>query len=218
MRTITLRLISAIGLVLLIGAQSPGATINVGTHTLLPNTAGQTITISIVGTEAVIGMTSRVQIGDGGVPIPPGTAHSGPLITSLDTITGTIFSTGGFGQTPTPGNVFPQYREDQTASLAGTATANGLLMTLTVDTTGFFFGDDPWDLILSDNNVLSPNNSTFLTDATSGLPIPLTIIDGQIQFIPEPSMLPLWGLVPVLGGVYYWRRRRSCRRKEEAAA
>ncbi len=211
MRNGILRLIPTLGLVVLLGSQLPAATITVGTHTLLANTAGQTIHISISGADHVQGMTSRVQIGDGGIPVPPGTSHSGPLISSLDALSGTIFS-GGI-QTPTPGNVFPQYRED-VVDVASIVTVSGLLMTLTVDTTGFDSGT--WALTLKDN-IGGLGNETFLNN---GSHIPLDITDGfiTIQAIPEPSMLPLWGLLPVLGGVYFWRNRRSRLRQAEAAA
>ncbi|MBN2022170.1 MAG: hypothetical protein JW809_05205 [Pirellulales bacterium] len=138
--------------VLLVGLPlgSQAATIVVGTRYLAPDTPGQSLALYVTGTDQVAGANLYAQIGDGGPELadyglPAGT--DGPSITAVDLKTGTIFQS-------LPGEPFDLGSIPQVA-LWGIALeepgtyilADGLLATLTVDTTGFTSGT--WPLLLS---------------------------------------------------------------------
>ena len=149
-------------------------TIDVGNFALLPNTPNQEIEIFVRGAHPVSGFDLYAIIGDGGpertsLDLEPGV--DGPAITSIDLKTGTIFANS-------PDNArdlgsLPQIA-NWTISLAdgGSIEADGLLATITVDTTGFLEGT--WDLSLT--NVLpehpfGPFNTSFANwpiDTTNG--------------------------------------------------
>src|SRR5687768_3460768 len=125
----------------LAGIASAVPVITVGNHELLPNTAGQTIQIHVSGGDDVDGLNFNAQIGNGG-PEVGGT--DGPNLTA-DIINGTIFAGNNTGQQD-PGSV-PQVAARTTTTGQGTVDAQGVLATLTIDTTGFFTGT--FDLLLS---------------------------------------------------------------------
>jgi hypothetical protein len=127
-----------------------GPTIIVGNHTLLPNTAGQTIQIYVSGGQMVDGIDIDMQLGDGGpeltqLGLTAGT--DGPAITNIDSVTGTIFASSS--NAASFYSMLPQLASNYTAivSANGYVAADGLLMTVTIDTTGFTTGT--WDLLLS---------------------------------------------------------------------
>lgn len=123
-----------------IAAAAEASTITVGNHLLLPDTPGQTVQIFVTGGDAVSGLNLFAQVGDGGpeltdFSLPAGT--DGPAISSVDLKTGTIFDGIPDGQTDT-GSI-PQVVNYFIAITAagGSVPADGLLTTLTIDTTGF---------------------------------------------------------------------------------
>lgn len=148
------------------------ATINVGDHLLIPNRAGQTITIMVSGGEQVSGLDFCAQIGDGGpeldvLDLPAGT--DGPAFAAVDLKTGTIFN--GVSSAQTDNGSIPQvvFYSIVIGENDNPVAAAGKLATLTIDTTGFSSGN--WDLLLK--NVLGdPYNSTnfpgFSTSITNG--------------------------------------------------
>ena len=90
---------------------------------------------------------------------------------------------------------------------------NGKLVTVTVDTTGYFIGDGPWDLRMTDTvdvptELLGPvedppGSGNWVTEA-----IPLQITNGSISIIPEPATLVmLLTLLAALSLVHLWRKR-----------
>ncbi len=109
----------------------------VGPHTLLPNKAGQKIPFYVTGGQAVYGMDLNVQIADGGTVA--GGKINGPKITAVDILTGTIFAKDNTGQGGV-GKIYPQVWGVSTTTNTGTVKANGLIGTITVDTTGFTAG------------------------------------------------------------------------------
>jgi len=176
------------------------ATIDVGIHTLLPNTPGQLIPVHVVigdGTPGTGGVTLNAQVGDGGPervnvpvdpPLPPG--EDGPEITHVELLDGgafgpTIFgAVGNFGHFGTVGEI-PQFFGQNTATITGAVPPNGLLAVLTIDTTGFFAGEGPWDLSLGD----TLSGSTRLDDDTPEVnPVPLVITDGLVKFDDPPGV------------------------------
>jgi hypothetical protein len=142
-------------LLLAMAGRAQGAVINVGYHALLPNTSNQQIEIFVSGGENVAGVDLFAQVGDGGpelagVGLPPGT--DGPTIESADFITSTIF-------TEASGTQIDQDRAGVLQVIASgvaltavppapqSVPATGRLVTLSIDTTGFYSGS--FDLLLS---------------------------------------------------------------------
>jgi len=154
----------------------------VGNHYVLPNTPNQVITIQVTGGGQIAGEDLFAQIGDGG------TFNSGinmkPVFTNVDIIGGSIFAgnnTGAAGD-PNGGNTsHPLIWVDSTTTLSGTVSADGLLATLNIDTTGLTSGSFP--LLLSGVASHFGSFTTTLVNA-SGNPIPLNITNGT---------LTLWG-------------------------
>ena len=69
-------------------------TIVVGDHDLQPNTANQQITISVTGGTAIQGMNFNVQLGDSTDINDP---YNGPVVSSADILSGTIFDGNNTG-------------------------------------------------------------------------------------------------------------------------
>ena len=86
---------SSVVLLALTADYASAATIDVGNHTLLPNTPGQIVPIMVGGGDAVAGFNLFAQVGDGGPELSefgflPGV--DGPAITAVDLKSDTIFS------------------------------------------------------------------------------------------------------------------------------
>lgn len=143
-------------------------TVEVGDHYLLADTPDQEIPIYVSGGDLVQGCNLNVQTGDGGV----GGTQSGPRITGIDVETGTIWA----GQIEPPINPEPpldygQWEGRYLVTQEGVSVAaEGLLATVTVDTTGC--GPGPWDLVLGPGNLNGP------TDFAG---IPATVHDGVLR-------------------------------------
>jgi hypothetical protein len=103
---------------------------------------GQQVQIHVTGGEAVSGIDLFVQVGDGGVTV--GGDDTGPKITNLDLVTGTIFAANHTDIFTDPA---PLIWGATTTTTAGTVAASGLLATLTIDTTGITTGQ--FDLLLN---------------------------------------------------------------------
>ncbi len=184
-------------------------TIVVGNHNLLPNTAGQSVPITISGIDpgTVNGAFLSVQIGDGN-----GVGNTGPSLTSFqwsapptifnapNTPSGLNAQTDDFGQGD-------QLANSGVLTVSGfTNQASGLLVTLIVDTSGINGG--VFDLLLTgglipdflgDTDILS----TEFENITNGT---LTVVP-----IPEPSSVVL-GLFAIAGlGAVAIRKRRARR-------
>jgi hypothetical protein len=111
------------------------ATVQGGTHMLLPNTSGQQVPIMVTGGEAVSGVDLFVQVGDGGATV--GGVDTGPIITQLDLVTGAIFAANHTEIFTDPA---PLIWGATTTTASGFVTANGRLAMLTIDTTGITSG------------------------------------------------------------------------------
>jgi hypothetical protein len=167
-----IRLLLACGVALAAVAPSGAATITVGSHVLAPNLPGQEIEISVTGGDAVWGANLFAQVGDGGPELaiyglPAGT--DGPAITGVDLIAGTIFSTASASQYYV--DSIPQF-VNYGVLASQSASAAGLLVTLTIDTSGFSTGT--WNLLLSD---VLPELGDYDTDFA---PTPAVITNGSI--------------------------------------
>ena len=158
----------------------------VSSHTLLPNRPDQTIDIFVGGGHAVSGVNFYAQVGDGGPELvdfglPAGV--DGPTITSAELKTGTIFAAVADEQFDSPG--IPQVNISSLGISAQgiTVSANGLLATLVIDTTGFFSGN--WDLQLVDV-LAGVTNGPFHTDL---IDVALDVTNGTITIDASPSVV-----------------------------
>ncbi|MBN2475540.1 MAG: hypothetical protein JXB62_13090 [Pirellulales bacterium] len=219
-------------LVLLLAATpSLAATIEVGSHHLLPDTAGQLVEIWVTaepGDPPVAGLNFRVQVANGGpeaegLPFPGapavGEGIDGPAITAVDISSSEpVGGVGGpvrlFGQIDNLGNVggpiLSQIAEVSTIADedAGNVMPDGLLGTITFDTTGFFQGDGPWSLCLG--NTIADTTELLEDLPQQAPPIPLTIIEGELLIgVPEPATATM--LLGLLAGVPILLRRRRHR-------
>jgi len=141
--------------------------IDIGEHVLLPDTPGQVIPIFVSGGADVQGVVLNVQFEDG-FPDVPGSTGDGPNITNVDLVgTGTVF-----GNVANTGNNVIESRDQiwvvGTTTSDGVMPADGVLAYVTIDTTGWFGGDGPWDLKLAgtfngDTNFQSPDGQIVPT-------------------------------------------------------
>lgn len=157
----------------------PDSPIALGVFELQPDTAGQSIEISVRGGQMVQGLNLNLQIADGGPEA--GGAIDGPAIQSVDILTDTIFASNNTGLGSGNGVLVPQVAFFSTTTSSGTVSADGLLATVLIDTTGFFEGT--YDLVLS-QTVNNPTNFASTDPALTP-----TIVDGQITIVPEPATL-----------------------------
>ncbi len=169
----------------------------VGSHSLLPDLPEQVISITVSGGELVQGLDFRVQVADGGPHPPINGEIAGPHITAVDLVSETIFSGNHSGQVDSLRS--PQLWVQTVTTAPETApndwvAADGLLATITVDTTGFLEGT--YDLVLSGTR----DGSTDFGG------IEAQITDGSIRIVPEPHT----SLVFVIGwlGIWFASRHR----------
>ena len=189
-------------------AVSLGAMLNVGTVVLRENEANQMVQFFVSGAgQQTPGMNFSIQVADGGPEVAdldlgtdefPGLID-GPAITALDILTGTIFGANNTGQRDggLPVGTLPQLAVANTTTTSGFIEPDGLLASVTFDTTGFFIADEPWDLIIS--RTLSGETIFPFGDE-------LEISDGKIV-LPEPTTCLL--LLP--GSAWLLTRRRRQR-------
>ena len=191
--------------------------INVGDFTLKADTPNQQIQIFVTGGDLVEAVNLRVQVADGG---PAVTGHAGPptgpAITGNDVLTGTIFANNNTGATdPNLGVVTtPQFSERRTLTNPATfpndtVPAQGLLTTLTLDTTGFKTIGQQFALLLTGTLPSKDYNTDFINHSGPVVPI---VTNGTITIVqaPEPSML--LGLAAMGAGAFLRRRARTPRR------
>lgn len=164
-------------MLLLLPAPGRAANVIVGTHVLFPNTALQTVTISITGGEQIAGEDFYAQVGDGGAF--NGGVDTKPSISFATIASGTIFNGNTNGDFTDPGNgtTHPLIWVDGTTTNSGTVSANGTLATILLDTTNLWSGTYALNL----TNVASSHGSfnTTLRDASAGI-VPLSIINGSL--------------------------------------
>jgi len=187
-------------LLTLASAAQADMTIVVGDHQLLANTAGQTVQVFLVADAPDIaqGLTFNAQLGDGGPDA--GGVDVTPLIQG-DIVTGTLFESNHnpVTDTSTPPSVLQLGFATQSGNVNIPVGAS-LLGTLIFDTTGF--GPGYTTTLALGNTLLGPTNLV-------GSETPLTIIDGNITIVPEPSSIVL-SMFAVAGfGAVAIRRRRA---------
>jgi hypothetical protein len=173
------------------------AQITVGQHSLRANQPDQWVSVMVSGGDAVSGLDLFAQVGDGGPELTqfglPG-GKAGPRISGADLLQGTIFQ----GVSDVPTNLSsPQLPQTAFYSLAliaskPTVNAQGTLVRLRLDTTGFYGGQ--WDLRLQDvlpfatfggphhTNFAGP--SAIIQDGSISIPIEAGDYNGNRQFDP----------------------------------
>jgi len=118
----------------------------VGDHDLLPDTANQVISILVTGASDVTGMNVRAQIGDGTGP------QAEPNFADVD-FTGGIWDAHPNTVTGGPVSGAEQFLQGSVVfnNMGDEVSANGVVVKLVVDTTGFTEGE--FDLRLSDTDI-----------------------------------------------------------------
>ena len=141
-------------------------TIDAGDHVLLPDTPGQEIEIYVSGADAVSGVEIYVQIADGGPEA--GGKIDGPSVTGADLLTDTIFAENNTGQAGML--LVDQIAQFGTTTSSDTVDADGLLATVTIDTTGFMAtsAGNPWALMLSPTLAGNSNFPQVTTTVVNG--------------------------------------------------
>jgi len=142
----------------------------IGSYVLQPNTPGQQIPIYVSGEWPVAGLNFNIQVGEARLT---STVPSAPVIERADILTGTIFAANHTGLrtgVPAQGDVLvvPQHEYQATTTASGTVIAEGLLATVTIDTTGFHAGS--WSLVMS----------STVNGPTDFAGVAATIVDGSI--------------------------------------
>ena len=92
----------------------------------------------------------------------------------------------------------PQYRDANVTTMSNTVAAEGLVATVTFDTTGFSTPGQSWDLVL--DGVIGGNARTDF-----GL-VETDVRNGKIRIIPEPATATMLGGLGLLL-LLLWRRR-----------
>ena len=160
--------------------------VDAGTHELQPDQPGQQIELLVTGGQPVAGLEFYAQLPSGA---------DGPCFQAADVLTGTIFE-GNHDQDPFAGWQSYVHSHDLyvgVATQAGTVSAAGRIVTLTVDTTGIENGTFLLQLC---NDVEEAQTNFAGTEAL--------LSDGTLVVVPEPITLALLAG----GGVALLRRRR----------
>lgn len=206
MRSVQHILFSAIAVVCLTAVSQAAPTMIVGTRNLMPGVPGQEVPLYVTGIEpnTVVGIIFAVMI-DGGGPAYGGTL--GPVITAMDFDSGPTIWNPPNAAGHNPPNVFfdGQYADADFLLTSGFVTAgSGLVVTLTIDMTGFGLGDHTLDLVGAAFESHSLNSTDFV-----GQNFVSHIENGLIHQVPEPSSLILgWFALASLIGLVAWRRKR----------
>jgi len=193
-----------------------GATFDIGDFVLLPNTRDQTIEIHVHGGDLIQGEDLYFQIGDGGYLEGINAGHdSRPVLTGIDVVTGTFYGDNyvepvyGLGALMGSASV---------VTASETVAAEGLLATLTIDTTGLFAGSSEFAIPFSmyfakdlpDTSILifgelgEPTVNNVLTGNLDGRLIIPAVPSISAADVPEPAT---W-LLFLIGGLCLAARRR----------
>ena len=166
---------------------------------LLPNTPDQQVMVYVMGNDSVAAFDFDVTIGGGGQAW--GVNDVGPRITDV-VLNGTGMVFANCPQSPV--DIFSpdaMYAYTNVTTSSGAVSADGLLVKLTIDTTGFSSVGQSWALAM--------DYSDFVLDDASGTKLIPTISNGVLTIVPEPGTLVLLAsLLVLLPAVACWRRKR----------
>ena len=193
-------LVTSLVVCLLMGGMALGAPIiDVGTHKLLENAPGQTVVVLVTGTDQVTGFNLNARLGDGLGGLPE------PVFESVN-FAGGMWDAGAHTVMGGPPAGNEQYVQASVVfNPAMNVSAAGLLVTLTIDTTGFFNGES-FPLLLSGITEIG-QDSHFITSGAGTLAADIT--NGTIEIVPEPASLAILAL----GGLALLGRRTRPRRR-----
>ena len=157
------KMMSILGLSACLLSAPAAMSVDLGTITLQPDMAGQIVSILVTGGDQAAGANLCLQIGGG---------TSGPVITAVNLVSGTIWSPS----TPIAndlgdGDSRTVYWSVVTGS--GTVGASGTLAQLTIDTTGLDSGSFPI--------VLDPSGSPTQVIDAAGDPLPGVFANGTVM-------------------------------------
>ena len=206
----TLFLTTAAAGVALVALQATAAlVVDLGEITLLEDTPGQEVALTVSGGDAVSGLSLLVVVGDGGPELqaidPARSGLDGPAITDVDVLDGTIFSGVSTDITPPTEPQFPQFQQRSVLvdQPPGSVVAEGVFARVTFDTTGFAAGET---FPLSLDDVLFTSQFFDPLSAT-GQAVPLTLVGGTLRLVVVPEPAAFGGLAAVAG--LFLARRRS---------
>jgi hypothetical protein len=183
--------------IFIVPTRSQVLTIQFSDLSLQPNTANQSFDLFVQNSGApfaVTGILTETQVADG---------FSGPVISGVDILTGTIFQSNNNGAAG-GGAITPHIFERSTLTSSGTVnipSGTSKYATITFDTTGISSGSFPY----------SPDtdNGPTLYHTMSGDQL-LTLTGGTLTIVPEPAeYAAVAGIGCLLLGVWTRRARRS---------
>ncbi|MBI3840192.1 MAG: hypothetical protein HY288_19900 [Planctomycetia bacterium] len=187
----------------------------VGAHSYPMGTTVVTIPIQINGTDNVTSTDINLEIADsafvaapGNFPLPgvsPAISWDGaPSDINNNFMSTTSHLFGDAGSDSANIDVFENLSNPSAPISA--QTNGGKLINLIVDFTGFNAGPGTWRIILGPHN---GNGSTDFFNVTT--PVPVSIEDGTVTIVPEPTSIVL-GLFAAAGlGIVAIRKRRARR-------
>lgn len=150
------------------------------------------------GNDLVAGFDFDVTIGEGGQAF--GVNDVGPRITDvLLNGTGMVFANHpqALVEISSPDAMYA-YTNVTTSS--GTVSANGLLVALTIDTTGFSSVGQSWALAM--------DYSDFVLDDADGTKVVPAISNGTLTIVPEPGTIVLLAGLLAFLPVAAWQRKK----------
>ncbi len=160
----------------LAGPAGASIIINVGAHNLIQNSPGQVVQIFVTGGDQVTAFNLRAVIGDGMGDSPE------PKFQSIN-FNGGIWDVA---ENTVIGGPIGGFEQDAQAYVAFNTSvsvpANGLLVTLTIDTTGFFSGSS-FPLLLKSTEIGSDSDFVVIGGAT----LAADITNGMFNIVPEPA-------------------------------
>jgi hypothetical protein len=199
------RVLLFLGLLVCVPAVAQAAvTITAGSHPLLADTPGQVIDILVSSDGEGINVVDLYMTIDGNVG--PAASFEGYNPWGAPTVWDD--PPGGAGNWTDNG--YPAVSPGDLKFAQGVAlnnvnndvSGNGIIAQVTIDTTGFFFGDGPWVLQLT-------NEDWGDTSVANSDGVPETfLIDGEISIVPEPASLVMGLFAAAALGAVVIRRRR----------
>jgi hypothetical protein len=199
-RFLRFALLVAGGIAGMIHTEAQVLSISVGSQTINP-APNQTLTFTVNNSSPsavdVAGLNFNIQLGDGTV---------GPTITGVDLLTGTPFASNNTGQTDNSSGAHQAFWTVTTSSGAVSLSPGSTkVATVTFDGTSLTSGQN-WGLFLEATH----NGPTRYLDTTvNANDIPMTITDGSLTIVPEPSTYALISGVGCLAFAAAFRRARG---------